>query len=293
MSTHACPLCGLVHEIYVPPPPPPPPAPTNLFNAKLISGMTYDNVVFTGGTTTRGVLHIDYPLQNVVVKNFHVVAGPQNGISINAQDGVDVRNVVFDTGVIDSQPRMGLECTDRRSAAVYQMVQVLNTLFHSQGNEAVSFDSLYAGSCNCLFTDNVIEGAGQNIAQPYGNGFEINGPAGFEVARNHIYACRGAAFNLQRHSSADCLWNFHDNVLDSSHRVQSVLQSASAQQVLAQNVYGGKFPLNQIVSSAPGGSVAYLSGCHNMDWRTSTWKDASGRAGYATPNQPNCSGNQF
>jgi hypothetical protein len=49
-----------------------------------------------------------------------------------------------------------------------------------------------------------------------------------------------------------------------------------------------------VIAAAPGGSVAYLSGSHKMNWRTTTWKDAANRAGYARPTQTGGSaGNLF
>src|SRR5664280_103580 len=69
---------------------------------------------------------------------------------------------------------------------------------------------------------------------------------------------------------------------------------AAAQVVDAVNVYGGLYQGNTVISAAPGGSVASISGGHNMDWRTTTWRDASGRPGYDTPIETGgSSGNLF
>ena len=105
------------------------------------------------------------------------------------------------------------------------------------------------------------------------------------VTNNRIYACRGSLLNLQMHTTAACGWTFSGNVLDASTKLQATPMSASSQVVLAFNVYGGKFTGNTIVSAAPGGSVAYLSGSHDMDWRGNSWRDAGGRSG-ATPPGP-------
>ena len=60
------------------------------------------------------------------------------------------------------------------------------------------------------------------------------------------------------------------------------------------SVSGGTFARNQFITAAPAGGVAWLSNCHGIDFRTSTWRDASGRPGYATPAQTGgSSGNQF
>jgi hypothetical protein len=86
---------------------------------------------------------------------------------------------------------------------------------------------------------------------------------------------------------------FSGNVLDASHHYQSVPMRATSQVVLALNVYGGSFPGNTVIGASPGGSVAYLSGSFNMDWRTTAWRDARG-GGYAMPTlAAGSSGNLF
>ncbi|MGO8684481.1 MAG: hypothetical protein ACLQUT_07895, partial [Thermoleophilia bacterium] len=61
MATHACPLCGLVHEIQVTPPVPPVPPDPVLTNFVIPEGthdQTWTNVTFAGGTATTAVLTI-------------------------------------------------------------------------------------------------------------------------------------------------------------------------------------------------------------------------------------------
>ncbi|HEY5167814.1 MAG TPA: right-handed parallel beta-helix repeat-containing protein, partial [Thermoleophilia bacterium] len=193
-----------------------------------------------------------------------------------------------------AQTRMGFECTSRPTTATtqYQRIDIIGSTFEPQGSQAVSYDG-GGGAGNCTFSGNVIQGAGNDPAQEFGAGFEINGPSRMTVTDNRIYACRGSLLNLQMHTSADCGWTFSGNVFDASTKLQATAMSSSSQVVLAFNVYGGTFPGNTMISAAPGGGVAYLSGSQNMDWRTSTWRDASGRSGHAAPTQVGCGGNQF
>ncbi|HEY5167818.1 MAG TPA: hypothetical protein VIK03_00265, partial [Thermoleophilia bacterium] len=193
-----------------------------------------------------------------------------------------------------AQTRMGFECTSRPTTATtqYQRIDIIGSTFEPQGSQAVSYDG-GAAAGNCTFSGNVIQGAGNVASQEWGAGLEINGPSNFTVTGNTIWQTRGSAFNFQRHVTSPSGWVVSDNLLDASHHFQATPQSSSSQQVLTLNVYGGSFPGNTVISSAPGGGVAYLSGSQNMNWKTTSWRDAGGRSDYATPTQVSCSGNQF
>ena len=255
----------------------------------------YYNVTFTGGSATTAVLSFTGTSYDLIFDHVTVASGGGwNGVTINDANGV-IHDITFENCIFKSQSRMGFECTSRPTTAAtqYQHIDILNSSFEPQGNEAVSYDGGYQAG-NCTFSGNVIQGAGNDPAQDWGAGLEVNGPSNFTVTNNQIWQTRGAALNLQRHVTTDSGWVFSGNVLDASHKVQATAQTSSSQQVLAFNVYGGVFSQNTIVSAAPGGSVAYLSGSHNMNWHTSTWNDASGRNGYATPTQADgSSGNLF
>ena len=211
--------------------------------------------------------------------------GGWNGITINDANGA-VHDITFTNCLVKSQGRMGFECTSRPTTATtqYQRINIIGSTFEPQGNEAVSYDG-GAAAGNSTFSGNVIQGAGNNAAQEWGAGLEINGPSNMTVTSNRIYQCRGAMLNLQMHATSACGWVVSDNVLDASQRLQTTAMTSDAQVVVAFNVYGGQFSRNTIISSAPGGNVAYLSNCHTMDWRTSTWKDAGARAYYEIPTQ--------
>lgn len=260
-----------------------------------LSNRYYYKCTFTGGSATTAVLSFTGTSSNLIFDSVTIAqGGGWNGVTINDAYG-RIHDITFINTTFKAQGRMGLEVTSRPTSATtqYQRINVLNSTFEPQGNEAVSYDG-GAAAGNSTFSGNVIQGAGNDPTQPYGAGFEINGPSNMTVTGNRIMQTRGALLNLQRHVTSDSGWVFTDNVFDASQRAQVTPMSASSQVVLGFNVYGGQFARNSIVSAAPGGSVAYLSNCQNIDWRTSTWRDATSRAGYATPTQVNGStGNQF
>ena len=254
----------------------------------------YYNCTFTGGTAASAVLAFTGSTYELVFDSCTIATGGGwNGVTINDAYGA-IHDITFKNTLFKSQGRMGFECTSRPTTATmeYQRINIVDSTFEPQGNEAVSYDG-GAAAGNCTFSGNLIKGAGNDPAQQWGNGFEINGPSNFTVTNNTIWQTRGTAFNLQRHVTGPCGWVITDNVLDASHKYQATAQVSASQQVLALNVYGGVFARNTIVSAAPGGSVAYLSGAHDMDWRTTIWRDAGARSGYATPTQVSCAGNLF
>jgi hypothetical protein len=254
----------------------------------------YYQCTFTGGTSVTGVLHFGGTSSNLIFDSCTVARGPQNGITLNDAYG-RLRDITFKNCLIKSQPRMGFECTSRPGTAAtqWQRINIYDSTFEPQGNEAVSYDGAAAAG-NSTFSGNIIQGAGNDPNEPYGAGFEINGPSNMTVTNNRIYQCRGSLLNLQRHATEPCGWVFTDNVFDASVRLQATPMSSLSQVVLSFNVYGGRFARNSMTSASPGGSVAYLSNSHDMDWRTSTWRDASGRKYYDTPTQvKDCTGNIF
>jgi hypothetical protein len=259
-----------------------------------LSNRYYYRCTFTGGSATTAVLSFTGATSNLVFDSCTIArGGGWNGVTINDSGG-RIHDITFKDCLFKSQTRMGFECTSRPTSAAsqYQRIDITGSTFEPQGNEAVSYDG-GAAAGGCTFSGNLIQGAGNLTSQEFGAGFEINGPSNMTVTNNRIYACRGSLLNLQRHVTAACGWTFAGNVLDASTKLQATPMSASSQVVLAFNVYGGRFSGNTIVSAAPGGSVGYLSGSHDMDWRGNTWRDAGGRSGYATPTQVGCGGNLF
>jgi hypothetical protein len=259
--------------------------------------LTYNNVTFDGAgggnPDVSGVIEISGSSYNITFVNCTIDPnrdGQGNGVKI--VDGGKVHDVTFQNCHFLSQPRMGFECIGRGGGAGYARVNVIGCTFEPQGSEAISYDddSGYAGSC--LISGNLVKGAGINAAFPWGQGLEINGVANMTVSGNTFYACRGDIWNLNGPSGKTCGWVFSGNTIDASVKLQSVAMRSDSDAVCASNVTGGSFSGNSITTAAPGGSVAWLNGCRNMDWRSTTWHDARG-ASYTTPQQVNCSGNLF
>ena len=253
----------------------------------------YYNCTFTGGSASEAVLSFKGTSSHLLFDSCTIAkGGGWNGITIN-DSYRRIHDITFKRCLIKTQGRMGFECTSRPTSAAtqYQRIDIIDSTFEPQGNQAVSYDGgRQAGKCT--FSGNVVKGAGVNPKQPYGAGFEINGPSDMTVTDNRIYQCRDSILNLKRHTSSASGWVFANNVFDASTHIQQTQMDRFSQVVLAFNVRGGRFAGNTIVSDAAGGSVAYMSGCRNMDWRTSTWRDAKNRKGYATPTRVNgCSGN--
>jgi hypothetical protein len=253
------------------------------------------NVTFTGGTSSAAVVSFTGAAANIVFDHCTFArGGGWNGVTINDQSG-NIHDVTFKSCVFKSQGRMGIEITSRPTTATlgYRNINILNSTFEPQGNEAVSYDGGPAAGWS-TFSGNLVMGAGNDPAQQWGSDFEVNGDSNMTVTGNTFWQARGSVWNLQRHVTGNCGWVFSGNVLDVSHHAQTTAMSASAQVVGGINVYGGVFDHNTIVAAAPGGSVGYFSGSHTMDWRTTTWRDASNRSGYATPTQASGSaGNLF
>ncbi len=256
------------------------------------SNVVYDNVTFTGGTSSRAVVTITRA-SNIAFRNSTFTrGGGWNSVSINDERG-SVRNISFDNCRWLGAGRMNIEITSRPTSASvgYSNVDITDSVFEPSGSESVSYDG-GPGAGNSLFQNNLIKGAGNSSSQRWGAGLEINGPSSMVVSGNEIWQTRDSAFNFQRHTSAPSRWVVRDNLLDATRRAQSTPQDRSAQQVLCLSVVGGTFTGNRIVSAAPGGSGAYWSSSRNMDWSGTIWSD-SRRGSYARPTQVNCSGNRL
>ena len=241
-----------------------------LNNVRLRSGDRHSGARFTGGTTKKGVVHVDFNLQDVLVRNSVVEPGPQNGVTFNCWDGVHVRDALLEGVRVRSQPRMGFECTDRRRDAVYSCVDQKDVVYDPQGSEAISYDGppLDAG---CTLTRVTILGAGENPAERWGAGLEINGPKGFLVDRLTVYRCRSHALNLQGDGKpAGHL--FRDLCLDARRSCMDVDMSGDAQMIWARGLVGCVFS-GLIAQGGGGGELAYLDNCHDLDFSQVTWID--------------------
>jgi hypothetical protein len=268
---------------------------TTINNMVLSSGqsnVTYDNVTFTGGTSSSAVVTITRA-SNITFRNCTFSkGGGWNSVSINDNSG-SVRNITFDNCRWVGAGRMNIEITSRPTSASsgYQGINITDSILEPSGNESVSYDGGPAAG-GSLFQNNLIKGAGTNPSAEWGSGLEINGSSNMTVKNNEIWQVRDFAFNFQRHTTAASGWVVQNNTLDATKRAQTTAQRSDKQQVLCLDVRGGSFTGNRVVSAAPGGGVGYWSNSHNMNWTGTSWSDSRGGSN-ARPMQVNCSGNQL
>jgi hypothetical protein len=256
---------------------------TTMTNAKLVSGTAaaprvYQNILFKGGSSSTGVLHMDYTLHDVVLRNCIIDSGPQNGWTINTTDSVSVYNIRTEGLVIRPQVRMGLEFTDRtyagRTTNNWRALTLNNVTVEPAGSEAVSFCSTSGGNAQTTVKDMVIEGSGTRPdLYSWGQGFEINKAKGITVDGLTIRQTRGSAFNLQGpDSSTDMMWKF--TRVNADMRVRDSQQTQpmanTSQVVYCKNATGWSF--SGTVVTAPTGSFnGYLDNVKNADFTGTTW----------------------
>ncbi len=256
------------------------------------SNIVYDNITFTGGTSSQAVVTISRA-SNITFRNCTFdKGGGWNSVSINDSSG-SVRNISFENCRWLGAGRMNIEITSRPTSASmgYSDINITDSIFEPSGSQCVSYDGGQSAG-NSRFINNLIKGAGNDTSQRWGSGLEINGPSNMVVKNNQIWQTRAFALNLQRHTSAPSGWVIQNNLLDAARRAQSAPQDGTAQQVLCLSVYGGTFTNNRITSAPPGGGAAYWTNSHDMDWRGTTWSDSRGGS-YTRPIQVDSSGNQL
>jgi hypothetical protein len=278
----------------VPPVPvPPTPVPGNTSGALVLNGVhdkEWDGVTFDGagqgGSDSSGVIMVGSGCYNLVFKNCVIMPnrdGVGDGVKVL---GGDVHDITFDTCHFMTQPRMGFEANGR-SGSGYQRVNLINCTFEVQGSEAVSYDDDTGGAGDCVISGNLIKGGGSTTQFSWGQGFELNnvGSGGqMTVTNNTIWACRGDCFNFNG-TPGNSNWVVTGNVIDTTKG--SISMPSDSNPVYANNVTGGVFHDNIIINSKSW-TVAYLSGCHNMDWTGTQWEGPNN-----TPNEVGCSGNIF
>ena len=286
--------------------PTPTPLPTPTPGWTVISGQTfttytvpfgtqntvYENCTFTGGLPNYGdyggVLSITQPAHDIIFRDCVIETGPAgaNGVKIVDKGGT-VYNITFERVTFKSQPRMGFECISRPSdpSKGYRSINLINCTFEVQGSQMVSYDGTYA-SGSSLVTGNLLKGGGMAYnTGGMGSGFEINGPTNMTVTNNRIYACANGLLNLQMGQddgySGDSGWVVSDNIIDASVTYGPVGVGSAV--VGGINVRGGVFARNVVRSGLKSGGCIALTGCRDMDWRTTTFTDALGRSGYTEP----------
>jgi hypothetical protein len=257
-------------------------------NARLVSGTpsapkVYQNVIFKGGSATTGVLHVNYPLHDVVLRNCIIDSGPQNGWTINTTDAVSVYNVRTEGLLIRAQPRMGLEFTDRtysgRTTNNWRNLTLNNVTVEPAGSEAVSFCSTAMGNAATTVRDMVIEGSGTRPdLYSWGQGFEINKARGITVDGLTIRQTRGCAFNLNGPSSAtDMQWRFTRVNADMTVRdaQQTKPMASTSQVVYCKNATGWSMS-GRIVATAS--DCGYLDNVKNVNFTGTSWSRVGGTA---------------
>jgi len=280
----------IVSEI---PTPNPAPTYTTMKDARLVSGRVYEHVVFTGGSSTRGVLHMNYSLSNVTLRDCIIESGPQNGWTINAKDGVIIEGIRAERLTIRPQPRMGIEFTDRtttgRKSANWRCIDLIDVTVDPQGAEAVSFCGDVSG-VDLYVRDMLIRGSGNRPdLYPWGQGFEINKARGITVDGLTIRQTRGAAFNLQGPNSSTLMdWSFRNVTADMRVKDPDQTQpmSSSSQVVYCKNVGGGWTFSGLVVGTTS--DCGYLDNVRGADFTGTTWVREGGTARVT---RVNCTGN--
>ena len=267
-----------------------------------VHDVVYDNVDFEGAGTNwgadGGLILIEGNSYNITFRNC-IIGTNQDGLG-NAVKiytaNTNIHDITFENCTIKYQPRMGIEVNDRSNAGNgygYQRVNIINCTFEASAGEAISYDDDGGASGNSTVSGNLIKGAGVGSSYTYGEGFEINGPHNMTVTGNTFWAARDGIWNLQMHDTNDSGWVFTNNIVDATKIADGVTWTYDSNPIMAFNIYGGVFSGNTITNNAPAWAIAYMSGDHNMDWRTTTWHDARGGS-YLVPQQLNgSSGNQF
>jgi hypothetical protein len=240
---------------------------TTVKDLRLESGKTYRDVRLVGGSETRGVLHVDYSVRDVMLDGFLVEPGPQNGITINCRPGVHVENLLLRDGRVRAQPRMGFECTDRRSDAVYRRVDQVDVRYEAQGNQAISYDGPRLPAA-CSLTGVVVDGAGENPAQPKyeTNCLEFNGPLGFRVTESAFSGARGHILNMQTGEA-----RFYDSVFSQLER-----DAEPWAHVIWARGWSGTFMGCRLVAAGTAGELGYLDACRDVDLSASELHDTRG-----------------
>lgn len=279
VTVTATPLPGPTVTVTAAPSATPAPSPTwvTMKDARLASGTVYENVVFTGGSSTRGVLHLNYALSNVVLRNCIIDTGPQNGITVNASDSATISNLTLEDVTVRPQPRMGIEFTDRSAtAARWRDVTLTRVTVEPSGSEAMSFDQNSKTAVNLLVKDCLIKGSGTRPdLYPWGQGFELNAPKAVTVDGLTIWQTRGAAFNLTGPGAGvQSGWVLKNLTVDMRIRdpLQTQNMSSTAQVLYMKNASGARFT-GLIAAGGTGAELGYLDNCTGNDFSGVTWVD--------------------
>ena len=258
--------------------------PLNLTNAH---DLVFENVHFQGRGSgygdSSGLVFISGASHNITFRNCTIGTnqdGVGNGVKIH-DTGHGMHDITFDRCTFKYQPRMGIEVNGRADPSEggtggksYYNINITNCTFEAGAGQAISYDDNTAGKANragtCTVSGNLVKGAGVGSSYRYGRVFEINGTHDMIVTGNTFYAGRDGILNLNMHDTAPCGWVFSNNVVDATHIAPGITVIDGANPVLIGGVYGGRFAGNTI-TNGHSGTIAWITGCHNMDWRTTRW----------------------
>jgi len=253
-----------------------------------VHDQVYENVVFDGAGNgdpdVSAVLTVAGGCHNLTFRNCIINPngdGIGNGIRVFDFYGDAPHDIRFEDCTVMPQPRMGFEANGRVAGRGYQRIDLIDCTFEPQGSEAVSYDDDTGLGGFSTVSGCLIKGAGAGTLYSWDQGLELNGVRDMTVTGNTIWACKGTGLNFGGPAGA-CGWTFTGNLIDFTQG--TIPSTVEGNPVYCRNVYGGIFANNTIINGNAW-AIAYLSNCHDMDWRTSVWQGPN-----ATPYQTGCSG---
>jgi hypothetical protein len=255
----------------------------------------YENVSFQGRGNgygdSSGVIRISGASHDITFKNCVIGTnqdGVGNGVKI-VDSGAGMHDITFRNCTFKYQPRMGFECIGREvgSRTGYRRINLINCTFQASAGQAISYDDNNGTAGRCRIAGNLVKGAGVGTDYQWGKVFEINGTHNMTVTGNTFWAGRDGILNLQMRDTRASGWVFSNNVVDARSCDKRIDVIETAQPIVACNVYGGRFSNNRIINR-DSWNIAYFSGCHGMDWRSTRWVGPNSK-----PHQTECSGNRF
>ncbi len=296
------------------PPPPPPPPPSGLTVVENLvlksgeSGLAFDHKRFTGV----------YDPYNTHEWSGTVFIGKASNITFTdcvfdtcthagyntfkvITEGATVSDIRFVRCLFRSAGRMAVEINHRGGRI--GPFSFSYCTFEPSCSEPFSID----GNCESLVLDHCVFGGG-GYPRVGGNltwtqNCELADLTKVTATNNLFCTSKGAQLNMRGDAAQ---WVLSDNqvladapytdALATAHGCPSsgdfpngsgIVQGTAANTVYARGVIGGSYPRNRITNKNAW-SIAYLDGCQNMDWRTSTWSGPN-----ATPYLTGCSGLLF
>ena len=180
----------------------------------------YYKCTFTGGIPTA-VLRFQGTSYNLTFDSCTIATGGGwNGVTINDANG-RIHDITFKSCLFKSQTRMGFECTSRPTTATtqYDSINILDSTFEPQGNEAVSYDGGYAAGYSTFVGND--PGRRQRPGSGLRAGLRDQRRQPHDRDRQPHLPVPRPQLNLQMHVTTRCGWVFSNNVFDASKRLQA------------------------------------------------------------------------